>query len=78
MALQEEMCPIIVVWVKAVLAGEDQVGVLIGFSLRGFHIMTGGLDIAWRWRHGAVAIIAIQGEGVGAIFQPIFPPNPKR
>src|SRR5262245_21164503 len=69
MALEEEMCPIIVVGVEAVLSSEVQVGILIGFGLRGLHIMARRLDVTWRWHHGSVTIIAIQGEGVGAIFQ---------
>src|SRR2546421_4317375 len=69
MALEEEMRLIIVVWVEAVLAREDQVGILIGLGLRGLNIMARSLDILWRWHHGSVTIIAIKGEVGGAIFQ---------
>ena len=69
MALEEEMRPIIVSWVGAVLVGEDQVGILIGLRLRGLHIMARRLDVTWRWHRGSVTIIAIKGKVRGAIFQ---------
>src|SRR5215813_1605716 len=69
MALEEEMRPIIVAWVGSVLSREDQVGILIGLGLRGLHIMARRLDVAWRWHHGSVTIIAIKGDVGGAIFQ---------
>src|SRR5215475_6026426 len=69
MALEEEMRPILVAWVGSVLSREDQVGILIGLGLRGLHLMARSLDVAWRWHHGSVTVIAIKGDVGGAIFQ---------
>src|SRR5262245_24041467 len=69
MSLEEEVRPIMILWVVTILSRQDKIGVLIRLCLRSLDVMRGGLDVPWRWEHGPVTIVTVEQEVHIAIFE---------
>src|SRR5262245_20686982 len=69
MALEEKGRPIIVLRVGTILSRQDEIGILIRLCLRSLDVMTGRLDVPWRWKHEAITIVAVEREVRGAVFE---------